>query len=245
MTAVSARLPVAVVIPTLNAVAGIDACLVSVRAQGVIDILVVDGGSTDGTLEVVKRHGVNALRHHGVGPASARELGAELSRRTWVAFVDADVVLPSGALAALLDEAAERSLDAISAGFASVSSGGYWSDHLARHHDASRSRHWFGLSTALVRRSVLRSVPFDRHLASGEDIDLRLRLERAGFAIGTSERVIVRHQYARGLSTAIGQWTADGAGLGLLVRKDGLVSVPWSMLPVGAAVLGLLRSFRD
>lgn len=241
----SRRLPVSVVVPTLDAAAGIDACLASLRNQGVRQILVVDGGSTDGTLEIVKAYGINVVRHDGVGPASARQMGARRSRYSWVAFVDADVVLPRGAIASLFDEAAERGLDAIAAGFASVSSGGYWSDQLARHHNASRSRHWFGLSTALVRRSVLRTVPFDRRLASGEDIDLRLRLQRAGVAVGTSERVIVRHLYARGFGTAVGQWTADGAGLGLLVRKDGLVSVPWTMLPVGAAVLGMLRSFRD
>jgi hypothetical protein len=245
VTRVRRRLPISVVVPTLNAAAGIDACLTSLRAQGQHGILVVDGGSTDGTLEIVKRHRINVVRHDGVGPASARALGAELSKQRWVAFVDADVVLPSGALLSLFEEAAERSLDAIAAGFVSISSGGYWSDQLARHHDASRSRHWFGLTTALIRHSVLRAVPFDGRLASGEDIDLRLRLQRAGVAVGTSERVIVIHHYARGWGTAVGQWTADGAGLGLLVRKDGLMSVPWTMLPVGAAVLGLLRSFRD
>jgi glycosyltransferase involved in cell wall biosynthesis len=47
--------PVSVVIPTLNEADRLPACLASVQWAG--EVLVVDGGSTDGTREVARLHG--------------------------------------------------------------------------------------------------------------------------------------------------------------------------------------------
>ena len=46
-----------IITPTYNAVAHIDACIANVAAQGdcVLEHIIVDGGSTDGTLEAVRR----------------------------------------------------------------------------------------------------------------------------------------------------------------------------------------------
>lgn len=236
---------ITVVIPTLNAVEWIADCLRSVSGQGAIRIIVVDGGSTDGTLERLTMSQVRMLANPGPGPAAARQAGVEAARTPWVALIDADVLLPDGAIDTLFREASERKLEGISARAHYVSSGGYWSDQLARHHGRAPSRDWFGVSAALLRRPTLLAVPFDVRLASGEDIDLRLRLERAGRPVGTSEKVTVEHRYGGGLRVAIGQWTADGAGLGRLVRKDGLSALRWTMLPVGASAIGIVRSIAD
>lgn len=236
---------ISVVIPTLDAVELIGDCLASVADQGDIRIIVVDGGSTDGTLELLSMIPVKVMRGPGPGPAAARQVGIRAARTPWVALIDADVVLPSGALEALFHEASERKLEGINAMAEHVSSGGYWSDQLVRHHGRAPSRDWFGVSAALVRRSMLQEVPFDVRLASGEDIDLRLRLQRAGRAVGTSRAVTVRHRYARGWRVAVDQWTADGAGLGRLVRKDGLEGLRWAQLPVAAVAIGMVRSVSD
>jgi glycosyltransferase involved in cell wall biosynthesis len=236
---------ITVVIPTLDAVEWIADCLASVADQGAVRIIVVDGGSTDGTLELLSMTPVKVIRGPGPGPAAARQAGIRAARTPWIALIDADVLLPPDALENLFHEASERKLQGISAMAEHVSSGGYWSDQLVRHHSRARSRDWFGVSAALVRRSMLNEVPFDVRLASGEDIDLRLRLERAGRAVGTSRVVTVRHRYARGWRVAVGQWTADGAGLGRLVRKDGMAGLRWAQLPVAAVAIGIVRSVTD
>jgi hypothetical protein len=81
-----------------------DECLDSVLANGPDEVIVVDGGSSDGTLDAARRRGLRVVTHEGSGPASARMAGAALARNDVVVLIDVDVVLPDGALARWYDE---------------------------------------------------------------------------------------------------------------------------------------------
>ena len=96
---------ITVVIPTLNAVDFIADCLRGVADQGEVRVIVVDGGSTDGTLERIAMSKVTLKEGPGPGPAAARQVGIEAARSPWVALIDADVILPVGALDDLVHEA--------------------------------------------------------------------------------------------------------------------------------------------
>jgi glycosyltransferase involved in cell wall biosynthesis len=91
---------VSFVIPTLNSGRTLDACLASVRRQdfpaGGIEIVIADAGSTDDTLAIAARHGVdrivpNPLRTGEAGKAA----GIAASRGDLIALVDSDNVLPA------------------------------------------------------------------------------------------------------------------------------------------------------
>lgn len=82
-----------VVIPTLNAAATLNACLDSVRAAD--EIVVVDGGSTDGTAAIAARSGarlVESPRGRGIQLAA----GAAAAKGEWLLFLHADTRLASG-----------------------------------------------------------------------------------------------------------------------------------------------------
>src|SRR4051812_37521166 len=70
--------------------------------DGTWEVLVVDNGSTDGTVDVVRRAatGWPALRlvpaTNGVGPAYARNVGARAAAGRSLAFCDADDVVAPG-----------------------------------------------------------------------------------------------------------------------------------------------------
>lgn len=84
---------VGVVLPVLNAVATIDTAVASIVDQvpGVHQIVVVDGGSTDGTLEILAhRRDIEVERQVRTGLAAARNLGIAKLRTEIVAFCDAD-----------------------------------------------------------------------------------------------------------------------------------------------------------
>ena len=94
---------VSVVIPTLNEAGGIAQALVRVRQAGECEIVVVDGGSNDGTPELARRH-ADVVLSSPRGRARQMNAGAQRAAGAVVLFLHADTVLPHG-FAALLDHA--------------------------------------------------------------------------------------------------------------------------------------------
>jgi glycosyltransferase involved in cell wall biosynthesis len=235
---------VTAVVPVRNAETLIPACLQSLRHNGVTDIVVVDGVSTDASTFVARTRGARVLSDEGRGLPYARQLGVENARSRWVLLVDADVVFPGGALLALLREFAEGEYDALQAGLHSVAGPGYWGQALARHHLTGRSRWWFGLvATVMERETLLQAGGFDQQFASGEDIELRWRLASAGLRTGVSRDVIVQHRFADDdLEFAKQQFLMDGTGLGLMMRKHGSGAARLALLPALAAGRGAALS---
>lgn len=230
---------ISVVVPVRNAEAMLDGCLASIQAQDPREIIVVDGNSTDGSLEIARRYGATILSDGGRGLPAARMLGAREASGRFVALVDSDVLLQPDTLARLRDELLRGGFDAIQAGLESVSGPGYWGQALAHHHRSGRSKHWFGLSATLVERETLLSFGFDPRFSSGEDIELRWRLRNAGAKAFVSETTVVEHRFADTFVFAKGQWLADGEGLGLMIRKHGVRGLPLLVLPLAAGLRGV------
>ncbi|MFY0619674.1 TIGR04283 family arsenosugar biosynthesis glycosyltransferase [Shimia sp.] len=97
------RAPLSVVIPTLNAGSVLPACLGALYegvSAGVLrELIVVDGGSDDDTLEIADEAGANILR---CSPSRGGQLraGAEAAQGDWLLFVHADTLLEDGWTAA-------------------------------------------------------------------------------------------------------------------------------------------------
>jgi glycosyltransferase involved in cell wall biosynthesis len=233
---------VSVIVPVRNAAGFIAECLDSIVRSHPAEVIVVDGQSTDGTIDIARRFGVRVLSDDGRGVAAARLIGAEAARTPWVALVDADVVLPPGALAALVDEARTEGYTALQAGLQSTSGPGYWGRALVSHHRSGRSKDWFGLVATVFEREALLDHGLDASFASGEDIEIRWRLERAGTRIGVSRTVTVDHRFGDSFAFALGQFLADGAGLARMVTKHGWRAVPLLGLPFAAAARGAALS---
>lgn len=82
-----------VVIPTLNEVAHVRAAIDSVRQEA--EVIVVDGGSQDGTPTVAERAGALVIR---CCPGRGRQLdtGARAASGRWIVFLHADTRLEAG-----------------------------------------------------------------------------------------------------------------------------------------------------
>jgi hypothetical protein len=85
---------VSVIVPVFNAARTIEQAIDSVCAQTFTDleIVVVDDGSTDGSVEILRRHGhaTKIVEQKNRGPSAARNLGIANSSGEYVGFLDAD-----------------------------------------------------------------------------------------------------------------------------------------------------------
>jgi len=90
---------ISVIIPTLNAEAGLASCLsalVTATVEGLVrEVIIVDGGSGDRTLEIAEQAGATIIRA-GAGRGTQLKAGADAARFPWLLFLHADTVLEPG-----------------------------------------------------------------------------------------------------------------------------------------------------
>ncbi|MGY4707534.1 glycosyltransferase family 2 protein [Candidatus Bipolaricaulota sp. J31] len=95
---------VTVVIPTLNEAGNLRRCLRALAAQsfGDFEVIVVDGGSSDGTVDVARSFGARVIAVRERGIARARQAGFEAAAGEIIASTDADAGPPPEWLARLI-----------------------------------------------------------------------------------------------------------------------------------------------
>lgn len=232
-------LDLAVIVPVRNAEGFIEECLRSIARSQPAELIVVDGNSTDRTVEIARRYTELVFSDEGKGVAAARMLGAAAASQKTIALIDVDIVLPDGALAALLDEFRSGGYTALQAGLHSAAGPGYWGQALAFHHNHGRSKHWPGVMATVFDRAAFLEHGLDERFASGEDIELRWRLQRAGSKLGVSERTTVTHRFEDTFACARGQFVADGQGLARMVFKHGWRAMMLLGIPAAGAMRGI------
>lgn len=108
---------VSIIIPTYNRAHLIGAAIESALGPG-REVIVVDDGSTDGTLELLEKYDVQVIRSPGrERQQRARNRGLEAATGEFVKFLDSDDLLEPGSLAAELELARKTSADIVLSGW--------------------------------------------------------------------------------------------------------------------------------
>ena len=85
---------VSVIIPTLNRINTLQRAIDSVIAQSFesIEIIVVDNGSSDGSVKMLKKYYpiVKLIHEHKSGVSASRNKGIKYASNPWIAFLDSD-----------------------------------------------------------------------------------------------------------------------------------------------------------
>lgn len=197
MTARPPDIPAAsIVIPTLNEEKYLPVLLDSLRrVSAPMEIIVVDGASTDRTVQVVERYkplfvgdaSLRVLHSDARNISLQRNIGAAAASHELLIFCDADVLIPSHeTYATLLTRFAEGRM-AVAApvlvpiepglGFKLAYKIVYWLQRLVLSH----GRPYFAGSFLMTSRPVFsRLGGFDTTISLAEDVDYSLRASKLG-----------------------------------------------------------------
>lgn len=115
---------ISVIIPTYNVENVVGVCIESVRNQTYqdLEIIIVDDGSTDGTLDVIKKYAdynsnIIIIRQKNLGPSAARNVGIHAANGEYIFFVDGDDWLEPDCLEKLLNRYHQENADVVECGY--------------------------------------------------------------------------------------------------------------------------------
>ncbi len=232
---------VSVVLAASNAESTIAECLESLVAlrypRELLEIVVVDNGSSDGTRSILERLGdavVVVEERRTRGPAAARNAGVRRARGDVIALTDVDCTVDPSWLAELVAPLADES---VGIGGGSI---------LARRpangaelygetiHDQSRAiLEWKPPHVATgnwaARRTLFEVVgPFDEELLRRSDFEFSYRVVAAGFRLAFSPDAVVYHRNESTLAGLFSEgWVHGRHGFWAVGRRPALGLRHW------------------
>lgn len=164
---------VSVVICTLNSVSTIEDVLKIIKESSPLEIIIVDGGSSDGTVEIALKHNAHVIRDSGQGLGAARRIGIEYACGSLVLNLGSDNLLSCSDLGEMIRSLERGGFDGVSAQTRVLGS-----TYFARCMDAYKTARYFpgersviGTPT-LLRMERLRIENFRSESRYSDDSDL-------------------------------------------------------------------------
>ena len=191
---------VSIIIPALDEEKYISKCLMALRNMAFpkeqYEIILVDNGSRDGTVEIAKEFGVEILEKPDGTIGSLRNYGAKHATGSILGFIDADCQVSINWLRDALHNFACPVVAAVGCRLAHDAStwvAKSWSlMHSAKVKEGET--HWLPSGNMVVRRKYYDEVNgFDERLRTTEDYDLCQRLRKKGYVIYSDPKVASLH----------------------------------------------------
>lgn len=206
---------ISAIIPVRNQAGKIGQCLEAIFTQSLppVEVIIVDGHSTDGTVEAARRFPVKVYyQEHGAAGA-ARQIGLENASGEYLAFTDGDCIPDKDWLKTLYTEFTDEVM-AVGGGMINVGKG-LWNNSInlvfssflgnanqlqAANFKRKRIVSELGLFNAIYRKNDIVEVGgFNVNLLGADETELNRRLSRAGKKMLYTPDTVVRHDHGRGL----------------------------------------------
>lgn len=240
---------VIIAIPTLNEAATIDAVLSHfIKYAPSAGIVVVDGGSTDGTLDRVRRHGAhihlldNPDRFQSAGMNRAARWAEARGARVLIR-VDAHARYPEGFVAGLVETLDREQADSVVVPLLAAGTTGWqaanallqgsWLGHGGAIHrrKAAVTQVTHGHHAAFRLRAFRALGGYDASLDAAEDVEFDHRLVTAGGRIVMAPRLAVNYLPRPTPGDAFRQFHRNGRARARVLRKHRLRPALRQVLP--------------
>ncbi|HET6682828.1 MAG TPA: glycosyltransferase [Gaiella sp.] len=222
---------ISVVIPVKNGGQDLERCLAGIAAQTLgeeVEIVVVDSGSTDGSVDVARAAGalVQEIDSAEFGHGRTRNLGVRLAKGDLVVFTSQDAVAADETWLAHLSAAARSDPEVAGAYGRQLPHADarpperFFLDFLygpeprtqrvGENEELTFESTLFSNVNAAVPRWALERFPFRDDLTMSEDQEWSRRALRAGFSLVYEPRAAVRHSHAYTIGSAFRRFFDSG-----------------------------------
>ena len=257
---------VTVIVVTYNSAATVRETLSSLADQTYPDdryeVLVVDGGSTDGTAALAEEYGAGFHVVEGGTIGACRNRGIELAAGEYVAFTDSDCAVPATWLRSHVDRLAGTEDHIVGVGgpnrpfpsdppFAKLvgslqgtvfGSGGSPQSHAI---DRVREVRSVACCNVCYDAAVFEEHRFDGDINVGEDAEFHFRLSEAGYRFCFDPAIAVSHHLSADFGAYCKKSRSYGYAMARIQRRHGKVIRWYSALPSLALLGGSLATLDD
>ena len=242
---------VSVIVPVRNGEPTIEPLLESLQRldydKKKVEVIVVDGNSTDKTRDIVKKHPVKLVVEKRKGLNAARNTGIKDSTGDIIAFTDCDCIVPSNWITKIVENFKDPQVSCVGG-----SAKGFNGDFMSQYADNSIVplmpffekreeltmvkpflRHPAGCNMAFRRKTAEEVGWFDEDIRYGfDEVEFTERVCKAGYKMVLDPNVLVWHKHRSTLREFLKQNFQYGRGSGVLLKKKRMKDAvsTWSFL---------------
>jgi succinoglycan biosynthesis protein ExoA len=250
---------VTVIIPSLNEAENIDRTLESVRGQDYenLQIVVVDGGSVDGTVEAVKYHmaadpRVELLHCPRASIPRSLNVGLAAARGKWLVRVDAHSTVNNAYVTRMVDALRTGRWGGVGgrkSGVGRTAAGRAIAAVMGTRFGVGGSTYHHGTTQQIVDHVPFGGYPvelvrslggWDERLVANEDFEFDFRLRRAGYALCFDPELEIEWLCRQSVADLFRQYRRYGSGkLDVVLLHPSSMSLRHMMPPALVGYLGL------
>jgi len=243
---------VSVIIITYNRCRELERCLNSLMTQenSNFEIIVVDGGSTDCTIDLIKQYRIKFVRESKrSGISAARNLGISNSKGDIVVFLDDDAIAEKDWLESLVKPFEDERIAGVSGKVIPITNT-LFNREFAPDYDQGpyiiETKYFVGCNMAFRKSALIVAGHFDKKIKYGHDEnELCSRLLNAGYRLVYTPYAVAHHDYVPSFSALLKKKFKLGKSRAYLEKKSGNHSdskrriIYIILIPVAIVVLSL------
>jgi glycosyltransferase involved in cell wall biosynthesis len=195
---------ISIIIPARNEEQYLERCLSSIEEidypQDHIEVIVVDNGSTDRTVEIAKSHQAKVfIRGDGCNVSQLRNFGAKMAKNKILAFVDADCSVPSRWIWDALKFLQLSKVGAVGCWYKLPEQRTTWVESVWDIQMMGRRNligevNWVPSGNFVVSKDIFFQIEgFDESLVTSEDVDICSRIIKEGYSVYSHPKLAIEH----------------------------------------------------